>query len=190
MATSIRAEQKSRIRDNSDRKTLIAERDDLREEYTDLLTLGRHGRDLAKQKIVQIERQLDELEARIVQANQVVGQDIDPNQRAAEIVKEFGKIFPRLHFIPKPLLKQLARLLISKLVIDLETLEFEIEMSLPTWATMSVGGIKDALRLDRDLHMKTSGETQPQNGLILGRFACSASGKPICFNCRRLRRAA
>jgi hypothetical protein len=191
LAASIKSEQKTRMRDNSDRKALIAQRDELHDEYKDLLSLGRHGRDLAKQKMIQIERQLDELEMRIIQANQVVGQDIDPNQRAAEIVKEFGKIFLNLHSIPKPLLKQLARLLISKLVIDLETLEFEIELALPTWAMMSADGVRDALRLDRDLHMKTSGETQPQETLFfLGRFECSPSGMPICFDCRRLRRAA
>ena len=38
--------------------------------------------------------------------------------------------------------KQLARLLISKLVIDLETLEFEIELALPTWATMTADGVR------------------------------------------------
>lgn len=191
LAASIRAEQKSRMRDNGDRKALIAQRDDLRDEYKDLLSLGRHGRDLAKQRIAQIERTLDELEARIVQADQVVGQDIDPDQRAAEIAKELNRAGGTLTKMPLPMLKQLARLLISKLVIDLETLEFEIEMALPTWATMSAGGIRDALRLDRDLHMKTSAETQPQETpFFLGRFECSPSDKPICFNCRRLRRAA
>jgi len=92
--------------------------------------------------------------------------------------------------MPKPLLKQLARLLISKLEIDLETLEFEIEISLPSWALIDAEGIKSALRLEPNSHMRTSAETQPQNGLILGRFACSASGKAICFDCRRLRQAA
>jgi hypothetical protein len=84
----------------------------------------------------------------------------------------------------------LARLLISKLEIDLETLEFELEITLPSWAMINAEAIKSALRLEPNPHMRTSAETQPQKGLILGRFACSASGKPICFECHRLRRAA
>lgn len=191
LAASIKGEQKSRIRDNGDRKALIAQRDDLRDEYNDLLTLGRHGRDLAKQRIAQFERTLDELDARILQADQIVGRDIDPDQHAAEIAKELNRAGGQLTRMPMAMLKQLARLLISKLVIDLETLEFQIEMALPTWAIMTAGAIRDALRLDRDLHLRTSGETQPQETpFLLGRFACSPSGKPICFGCRRLRQAA
>jgi hypothetical protein len=191
LAASIRAERKSRMRDNSDRKALIEQRDDLRDEYKDLLALGRHGRDLAKQKIAQIERQLDELETRIVQANQTVGQDIDPDRRAAEIASELDRAGGQLKKMPVAMLKQVARLLISKLIIDLETLEFEIELALPTWAIMNAGGVKDALRLDRDLHMQIGRETQPdQRRFLLGKFACSASGRPVCFDCRRLNRAA
>ena len=89
-----------------------------------------------------------------------------------------------------PLLKELARLLISKLELDMETLEFELEIALPSWAMIDADGIKSALRLETNPRMRTSSETQPQNGLILGRFACLANGKPICFDCRRLRRAA
>jgi hypothetical protein len=89
------------------------------------------------------------------------------------------------------MLKQLVRLLISKMTIDMETLEFEIELALPSWAMMQAERVKAALRLDRDLHMRTSGETQLQEGLfLLGRFACKANGHPICFECMRLRRAA
>src|SRR5258707_8735572 len=84
----------------------------------------------------------------------------------------------------------LKKKIISKLEIDLETLEFELEIALPSWALIDAEGIKSALRLEPNPHLRTSAETQPRNGRILGRFACSASGKPICFDCRRLRRAA
>jgi Resolvase, N terminal domain/Recombinase len=190
LAKAIRAEQKTRLKDHVERVDLVRERDELQDEYKDLIAMGRHGRELAKQKIMQLERQLDELEMRIRAANDAVGKEIDPTQQAAQIVKEFGKIFETLPSMPKPLLKQLAQLLITKLEIDLETLDFELELGLPSWAMIDAEGIKSALRLEPNPHMQTSAETQPQNGLILGRFACSASGQPICFDCRRLRRAA
>lgn len=91
----------------------------------------------------------------------------------------------------KATVKQLVRLLVSKMIIDMETLEFEIEMALPSWAIMQAEGIESALRLDRNPQMKTSGETQPAESLfLLGKFACKANGQPICFECTRLRKAA
>jgi len=39
--------------------------------------------------------------------------------------------------------------------------------------------------------MKISAETQPQNdSVLLDRFERTPIGKPICFDCRRLRRTA
>lgn len=190
LTAAIRAEQKARRRDNSEREGLMRERDESLAEYKDLISMGRHGRELAKQQIAQLETRLDELESRLRAADDAVGIAVDPSERAAEIVKEFGKIFSNLASLPNPLLKELARLLISKLEIDLETLEFELEIALPSWAMIDANGIEAALRLEPNPHMRTSAETQPKKGLILGRFACSASGKPICFDCRRLRRAA
>ncbi len=84
----------------------------------------------------------------------------------------------------------MAAVLISKIEIDLETLEFELELALPSWAMIDARGLKNTLRLEHGLHMQTGRATQPHRGFILGRFACTASGKPICFDCRRLRRAA
>jgi len=39
----------------------------------DLIPWGRHGRELAKQNIIQLERRLDEMETRIRAANDAVG---------------------------------------------------------------------------------------------------------------------
>lgn len=190
LEAAIRAEKKMRLRDNAERDNLMHERDELHAEYKDLISMGRHGRELARQKIAQLETRLDDLESRIHDANEAVGHDIDPAQRAAEIIKQLGKTFTNPSSMPKSLLKQFAVLLISELVIDLETLEFELELALPSWAMIDAEAIKSALRLEPNPHMKISAETQPQKGLVLGRFSCSASGQPICFECRRLLRAA
>lgn len=50
---AVKAEQKLRTRDNHNRWELLGERDEIREEHHDLLGLGKHGRELARQKIQQ-----------------------------------------------------------------------------------------------------------------------------------------
>ncbi len=188
---AVKAEQTLRTRDNHERSELLIERDEIREEYQDLLGLGKHGRELARQKIQQCERRLEELESRIASADRHTGAALKPADEARAIVAELAGVARGLDKMPNALLKRLAAILISKIEIDLETLEFELELALPSWAMIDTKALKNTLRLEHGLHMQTGRETQQHDrGFLLGRFACSASGKPMCFDCRRLRRAA
>ncbi len=188
---AVKAEQTLRTRDNHERSELLIERDEIREEYQDLLGLGKHGRELARQKIQQCERRLEELESRIASADRHTGAVLKPAEQARAIVAELAGTVRRLDKMPKALLKRLAAALISKIEIDLETLEYELELALRSWAMIDAKELKNTLRLEHGLHMQTGRETQQHDrGFLLGRFACSASGKPMCFDCRRLRRAA
>src|SRR5207237_10896380 len=117
------------------------------------LGLGKHGRELAKQKIQQCERRLEELDLRIAAADNFTAAKIDPDQQAREIVAELAGSARRLDKMPSALLKRVAALMISKCEIDLETLEFELELSLPSWAMIDAKGLESALRLAPDLHM-------------------------------------
>lgn len=188
---AVKAEQRVRLRDNRERSDLLRERDEVRNEYRDLLGLGKHGRELAKQKIQQCERRLEELDVRIAAVDNFTGAKIEPDEQARQIVSALAGSIRRLDKMPSALLKRIAAMIISKCVLDLETLEFELELSLPSWALIDAAGLKDALRLAPDLHMQTGRETQRDDrAFLLGRFACSTSGTPTCFDCRRLRRAA
>jgi hypothetical protein len=188
---AVRAEQKARLRDDRDRSDLLRERDEVREEYLDLLGLGKHGRELARQKIQQCERRLSELEARITAADLHTGAGTNPAEQARAIAAQLAGAARRLDKMPRPLLKRLAAALISRIEIDMETLEFELELALPSWAMIAPKQLTDALRLEPGSHMQTGRETQQDDRrFVLARFACTASGKPICFDCRRRRRAA
>ncbi len=131
------------------------------------------------------------MESRIASADRHTGAALKPAEQARAIVAELAGTVRRLDKMPNALLKRLAAILISKIEIDLERLEFEMELALPSWAMIDAKGLKNALRLEHGLHMQTGRETQQHDRrFLMGRFACTASGKPICFECQRLRRAA
>ncbi len=180
-----------KMKDNVHRKRLTAEQKDVKEEYRLLIgSIGKHGKELAKQRIAQLEAKLDSLDARMQAADAVAGSKIKPESQADRIIHTLTSGEPALRSMPPSLVRQMLSLLISKLEVDLNTLDFELELSLPSWAMIHADALDRQLRLVPNLRTQTGNETQHRNHLILQRFSCTSQGRPICFVCRRMNRAA
>jgi hypothetical protein len=78
---------------------------------------------------------------------------------------------------------RLLELLISRMQVDLETLEVEIDFAFPSWVGSALRhgplGL-DSLSAYRERH-----EAHPENRRILGLFLCSSPSKPVCYTCNR-----
>ena len=80
-------------------------------------------------------------------------------------------------------------LLNKKIEVDLETKQVEAEFSLPSWMGRIIGH-RGRVGLDELTACKPLMEAHPENRVILGVFQCDGEGRPICFTCRRMKRAA
>ncbi len=78
---------------------------------------------------------------------------------------------------------RLLELLISRMQVDLETMEIEIDFAFPSWVGSALQhgpmGL-DSLSAYRERH-----EAHPENQRILGLFLCSSPAKPACYTCHR-----
>jgi hypothetical protein len=83
---------------------------------------------------------------------------------------------------------RLLELLISRMEIDLETMEVEIDFAFPSWVGSALQ--HGPVGLDSLSAYKERIEAHPQNRGILGVFRCIRDGRPPCYVCRRIKRAA
>lgn len=114
---------------------------------------------------------------------------IDVESNIDQLVKNFADFGRRIDPADVPLIRSTLELLISRLEVDLDTQEFEIELSLPSWMGIFIQNSPSA-GLQAMTAWRTCIETHPENRVILGKFLCDAREKPICYTCQRLRLAA
>jgi hypothetical protein len=78
---------------------------------------------------------------------------------------------------------RLLELLISRMEVDLETMEVEIDFAFPSWAGSALQ--HGPLGLDSLSAYKRRIEAHPENKQILGHFRCSKEDKLACYTCKR-----
>lgn len=78
---------------------------------------------------------------------------------------------------------RLLELLISRMEVDLETMEVEIDFAFPSWVGSALR--HGAMGLDSLSAYKQRIEAQPENQWVLGYFHCSKEAQPACYTCKR-----
>jgi hypothetical protein len=87
-------------------------------------------------------------------------------------------------------LRQIVGLLVGRMEADLTTKEIEIDLRIPNWLAASLTR-QPTLGLDAMLTCKPFNETQQSEGSEIAAYRCQQTAKrPVCFDCRRVRRAA
>lgn len=86
--------------------------------------------------------------------------------------------------------RQIIRLLIGRMEVDLTTREVEIDLRLPDWLAGSLSR-QPMMGLKAMLACKPFNQTQRDDGPELAIFRCEQTAKrSVCFDCQRVRMAA
>lgn len=107
-----------------------------------------------------------------------------------KLAREFEDFGRQLDKADLPHIQRVLGILINKkMEVDLETKQVDVEFSLPSWLgrVLSHHG---QVGLDELSAYRTFHEAHLENRVILGDFECDRQGRPVCFACRRLKRAA
>lgn len=177
---------KAALVDGDDIAKLNAEAEALRRKFEFIIDdLGTLGREVAKQKVEQIEAQLRAVNDRLVRAGAAVsGATIDVNKAADGLVGRLAQTAKTMRDLPPSSLRRLLQVLIARMEVDMVTREVEIELALPLWAALDAGAYENAIRLDTNSACRVGIEaTDP--ALPLGAYACAIVRGPICYRCRR-----
>jgi len=113
----------------------------------------------------------------------------DPNVNIKLLADKLEKFGRKIDPSEVQVVRAVLELLISRLAVDLNTKEFELELAFPSWLGNALQGPRIA-GLDELLTWKPFIKAHPENQEILGVFQCDADGKPMCYACRRLPKAA
>jgi hypothetical protein len=122
------------------------------------------------------------------------GTQLKLDAKTGAVIGTFGK--------NEATLRRLMEILIGRLEVDLETLDVDMELRLPSWAMANAQSIKNAMGLtrpfavktERQAHdaemgldgasaIKTERQTHREDSVLLARFSCAR--RPTCFECRR-----
>lgn len=89
--------------------------------------------------------------------------------------------------MPKHLLKEWLSILVSKVVVDMETKAIEIHVALPTARPKSAFSDEKAMRLVTTLGSPSSYETHRPALPLIAVIDCQfqKASNHICYNCRR-----
>ena len=86
--------------------------------------------------------------------------------------------------------RQIVALLVGRMEVDLPTKDVEIDLHIPHWLAASLSR-QPAMGLDAVLASKRCNETHQPVGEEIAFFRCQLVPKrPVCYDCRRLRKAA
>lgn len=166
---------------------LNAERDAIREQIEFAISnVGRLGKQIAKQKLDQLEAQLDVLDQRRVKAAAAAGgHEVDVDAAVEKIMSRLRQFGRQIGGSSPESVRRLLRILVHRLEVDLQTRAFEIEIALPLWAAFDESKLKNALRLDDSSIYGTRNEAKADSAILLAAFSCSAASSKGCFACRR-----
>ena len=143
------------------------------------------GDDPIVRKVEQAKREIARLTLAIRQAGAALSPkpcDASRNiERLATDLQRFGrKIDPS----DVPLIRAVAELLVRRLEVDRETMEFELELAVPSWLG-HVLQLPLPAGLDSLIACKPQIEADPENGAILQIFRCTYERMEDCHGCRR-----
>jgi DNA invertase Pin-like site-specific DNA recombinase len=143
-------------------------------------------------KVAALRREIGELKNQLTMAT---SQPIsDPSMGIERLAKDLRKFVlattKNAAIAPDdvPHVRAILSVLVGKLEVDLATKELEIEFSLPSWVPQALQSRQ--VGLDELPASNPFIEAHPENRVILGAFRCDGQGRPLCYSCRRSRKAA
>jgi hypothetical protein len=154
--------------------------------------LGSLGRDVATKKMEKLKARLSELDGLLASATRPPRPALDVDSHVDLIVKRLTALSTSDE-LPSATVRQLLRLLVSRLEVDLETRQARLELALPVGMLHSPSEFSFDMCLNSGTASHTQLEAHGENrlfSLILGRFDCPAEGRPMCISCHRLKEAA
>ena len=195
MRSIIEAELRHRraetMKDAEDLKQLAGRRDELGQMMGFVIgNLGQLGKELAAEKVRQIEAEAALLDQRIAKATAAAPHSAAIERQVETVIESMGRIEQSLDQLAPEPLRRLLQLLVPKLQVDLETRAVEIEIALPSWAAIDESAMAQALCLDGKSPWRSANEAQRADALRLAEFRCDSASRPLCFSCRRMPLAA
>ena len=112
-----------------------------------------------------------------------------PDALADEMANEILGYSKVLDQRDNPHIARLLGLLISRMTADLETKEVEIEFSLPSWVGAALHK-RGPMGLDELTAYNPLIEAHPENQQIWAQFRCDQVVRPVCYQCKRMKKAA
>jgi hypothetical protein len=112
----------------------------------------------------------------------------DPQVAIEQLVDELEAFGRRIDLSDVPTITAVVQLLVQRIDVDRHTKEFDVTLAIPSW----LGHIlQHPLPAGLDLlsAYKPQIKAHPENMEILAYLACDATGKPVCYTCRRGQRA-
>jgi len=159
IGSAIERQQRTAAADHAELKELITQRQTLQRKLEFIIDqLDDIGRDAAKGKAGQIQRQLRALEQRIERAGSPrASEEGDIKSAVDRVARRFEHLADGIDELPKTALKRLVHAFVSRAVVDLETKDVEIELRLPSWALSDA----ESLCLDLTFPCKWGNEAHP-----------------------------
>lgn len=115
---------------------------------------------------------------------------IDIDASVEHLVSQLSDFGSHLDEKGKAIIHEMFGLLIHRMEADLVTKETEVTLAIPSWIGSALNTIS-MMGLDKAFAWKISNETHQENAVILAEFLCTATGhRHVCYDCRRVRRAA
>jgi hypothetical protein len=157
--------------------------------------LGTLGPELTKKKLTDCRAQLFELDQLIKNTDAPRHRPVsDPEKLVSSLLAQLDDLNGSFDKLPMPSLRRLLGLLISRLTVDLETREIEMELALPSAVVMDSAPNNLTMCLDDSMACLTGIEAHGEM-VPLSRFSCSY-GQPLspihhglkakgCFKCSR-----
>lgn len=186
VGATIRAELAAVEQDEAELARQHAERERIGRQIAFVIEeLGTIGREAAKAKIRELESKLAVLEDRIAKAKlSAAGATVDVSAAVERIMDTLADMGRRMDDLPMHALRSLLSVLVSRLEIDLETMEFDLELALPDWAAFDPQRYAAAMGLDKNFFRESYPKTHRGFAVPIAAFGC-ARPRRGCFDCRR-----
>jgi hypothetical protein len=143
--------------------------------------LDADGRDAVRAKVQQMQPRLKQVKAEMKSRAADRQQIDDPNQIADAICGKMSDLAEQVPSLPPTALRNLLQVFVEKLVVDLETRDFEVVFALPDWATVDA----ERLCLVGTPACKTTNEAHPV--YVLASYRAVWRRKDRTYKLRQLR---
>lgn len=175
----------------------LEEKERVEAEYLSLMAnLGPHGKQLAKDRIAQLERRLDHLAVQIEAAKTSTHamSEADIDARVQAILRDMSDLGGALRAgtLAGRDLRQVLQTLIGRLALDANDRSLHLDVRLPKGMVLGQQKLIPAPGLVAGSGHQTGHQPLPREGCGLATYKCSyeRKGRQACFKCRRQRKAA
>jgi hypothetical protein len=178
-------------------EALEAEREDIRERTQWISRQSKKAREDAEPEMRRLDARRDELDVLIAQRQSNVSRINEPVERVVDrAILRCQRLANELPSLPATTMRDLSRILITRIEADFETKDVSLSIALPKFvleARKKPAGEKDvdqtdfvAMCLGRNSRSSVSSETH--QGIVLAAGLCEyeRGQRDVCYHCRRM----